>query len=483
MNYKMMGRFIAQIITIEAMFMLPALAISIGYGEDQAVKAFLMTIAVTLGLAIVLYAFCRKAGRLFGAREGLICVALSWIVMSLLGALPFVFCGQVPNYVDALFEIVSGFTTTGSSVIADVEGLYRGITYWRSFSNWIGGMGVLVFLLAVLPGGGGSGYTMHLLRAESPGPDVGKLVPKMRHTATILYIIYIALTVINIVLLLAGGMEWLPALCTAFATAGTGGFAVYNTSLADLSPYLQNVTTVFMFLFGVNFSCYYLILMKQFRGVIKDEELRLYVGLALAAIVAIVISIRPMYDSLEETIRHAAFQVSSIMTTTGFGTTDTDLWPSFAKGILLMLMIVGASAGSTGGGLKCIRVLLLFKILGRNIRQIMNPRKVLVVRSNGKPVNEKVLSNLNSYLAAYVIIILLSTLLLSLDGFDLETNLSATLATFNNIGPGFGAVGSTCTFSDFSALSKLVMIFNMLAGRLEIFPLLVLFFPSTWVKK
>ena len=483
MNFKRMGQFIARIIAIEAAFLLPALGISLGYGEAPAVKAFLITIGIMAALAGLMLFLCRKPGGVFGARDGLTCVALSWIVMSLLGALPFVLCGQVPNYVDALFEIVSGFTTTGSSVIADVESLYRGILYWRNFSNWIGGMGVLVFLLAILPGSGGSGYTMHLLRAESPGPDVGKLVPKMRQTAVILYVIYIVLTIVNMIFLLAGGMDWLMALCTAFATAGTGGFAVYNASMANVSPYLQNVTTVFMFLFGVNFSCYYLLLMKQFRGVFKDEELRLYVGLALASVVAIAISIRPMYGSLEETVRHAAFQVSTIMTTTGFATTDFDLWPSFAKGILLMLMIVGASAGSTAGGLKCIRVLLLFKILGRNIRQIMNPRKVLMVRSNGKAVDEKVLSNLNSYLAAYVIIILLSTLVLSLDGFGLETNLSATLATFNNIGPGLAAVGPTCTFADFSVLSKIVMIFNMLAGRLEIFPLLVLLFPSTWVKK
>jgi len=483
MNFKMMGRFIALIIAIEAGFMLPALAISIGYGEAPAAKAFAATIGIMLALAAVLYGLCRKAGRLFGAREGLTCVALSWIVMSLLGALPFVLSGQVTHYIDALFEIVSGFTTTGASVIADVERLYRGLLYWRSFSHWIGGMGVLVFLLAIVPGSKGAGFTMHLLRAESPGPDVGKLVPKMRQTATILYLIYIVLTVINIVFLLAGGMRWLEALCTAFGTAGTGGFGIFNDSLTSATPYIQNVTTVFMFLFGINFSCFYLLLLRQFGSVFKDEELRMYVGLAVACVIALVLSIRPLYDTLEETVRHAAFQVSSIMTTTGYTTTDYDLWPAFAKGILLLLMIVGASAGSTGGGLKCIRVLLLFKILRRNIRQILNPQKVLVVRNNGKVVDEKVLSNMNAYLAAYMIIIVLSTLVLSIDGFGLETNLSAVIATFNNIGPGMAAVGPTCTFAGFGALSKLMMILCMLAGRLEIFPMLVLFSRSTWRRK
>ena len=483
MNMKMMGRFIAQIVAIEAAFMLPALLISLGYGEWPAAQAFAVTVGIMLALAGGMYLLCRRAGRLFGAREGLVCVALSWIVMSLLGALPFVLSGQVKDYIDALFEIVSGFTTTGSSVIADVEGLYKGLLYWRSFSHWIGGMGVLVFLLAVLPGRQESGFTMHLLRAESPGPDVGKLVPKMRQTALILYCIYIVLTVINVVFLLCGGMHWLDALCTAFGTAGTGGFGVYNDSLGSATPYIQNVTTVFMFLFGINFSCYYLLLLGKLKNVLKDEELRLYVGLAVACVIGLVLSIRPLYGTLEETIRHAAFQVSSIMTTTGYTTTDYDLWPSISKAILLMLMVVGACAGSTGGGLKCMRVLLLFKALRRNIRQILNPRKVLVVRSNDKVVDEKVLSNTNAYLAAYMIIIVVSTLILSLDGFSFETNLSAVLATFNNIGPGIGAVGPTCNFAAYSVLSKLTMIMGMLAGRLEIFPILVLFSRSTWTRK
>ena len=485
MNFKMMGRFSAQIVAIEAAFMVPALLISLGYGEWTAVKAFAITLGIMLALAGLFYTICRRAEKVFGAREGLVCVALSWVVMSLLGALPFVLSGQVTSYIDALFEIISGFTTTGASVIADVEGLYKGLLYWRSFSHWIGGMGVLVFLLAILPSGGGSGFTMHLLRAESPGPDVGKLVPKMRQTAMILYVIYIVLTIVNVIFLLFGGMHWLYALCTAFGTAGTGGFGVFNDSLMSSSPYIQNVTTVFMFLFGINFSCYYLLLLGKLRSVLKDEELRLYIGLAVACVIGLVLSIRPIYDTLEEAIRHAAFQVSSLMTTTGYTTTDYDLWPSFAKAILLLLMLVGACAGSTGGGLKCIRLLLLFKVLRRNIRQILNPRKVLVVRNNDKVVDEKVLANTNAYFAAYVIILVLCTMILSLDpqNFSLETNLSASIATFNNIGPGMAAVGPTCNFAAYSVLSKLTMCVSMLAGRLEIFPILILFSRSTWSRK
>ena len=483
MNFKMMGRFISLIIAIEALFMLPALGISIGFRETLAVHAFLITIGVILIVSGILYLLCRKANRLFGAREGLACVAVCWIVMSLLGALPFTLSGQVPRYIDALFEIVSGFTTTGSSVIANVEGLYRGILYWRSFSHWIGGMGVLVFLLAIVPGTKGAGFTMHLLRAESPGPDVGKLVPRMRQTALILYLIYVVLTVVNFLFLVFGNLDWLSALCIAFGTAGTGGFGVANDSLASATPYVQNVTTIFMFLFGINFGFFYLLLLKQFRSAFRDEELRFYVGFALLCVIALVFSIRPLYGTLSETIRHAAFQVSSIMTTTGFATTDFDQWPGFSKCILLVLMVIGACAGSTGGGLKCLRVLLLFKVLRRNIRQIMNPQKVLVIRSNDKVVDEKVLTNVNAYLAAYVIILILGTLLVSIDGFGLETSLTAILATFNNIGPGLAAVGPTCTFANFSGFSKFIMIFCMLAGRLEIFPMLVLFSRGTWYRK
>ena len=483
MNFKMIGRFLAQIIAIEAVFMIPALGISLGYGESNAARGFAMTLVISICLAGVLFLICRKAGRLFGAREGLVCVSFSWIVLSLLGCLPFWFSREIPKFIDAFFEIVSGFTTTGSSILSNVEALSKGLLYWRSFSHWLGGMGVLVFLLAITPGGKDSGFTMHLLRAESPGPNVGKLVPKMKQTATILYVIYIVMTVVNVIFLLAGGMPFLEALCTAFGTAGTGGFGTQNDSIASFSPYIQNVCTVFMFLFGVNFSCYYLLLLRQFKGVFKDEELRLYFGIAIVSIVLIVLNIRPLYGSLEETIRHAAFQVSSIMTTTGFATTDFDLWPSFSKGILLMLMVVGACAGSTGGGLKVARLLLLFKSLRRNIRKVLNPQKVQVVRNNKSPVSEAVLDNANAYLAAYVVIVIVSFLIISLDGFSTGTNISAVLACFNNIGPGLEAVGPTCNFAAYSTLSKFVLILDMLAGRLEIFPMLVLLSRSTWHRR
>ena len=483
MNVKMMGKFLSQIIAIEAVFMIPALLISVFNGETAAVNGFLLTLGLMVLVTGILYLSCRKAGKLFGAREGLVCVGFSWITLSLLGCLPFVISGNIPSFIDAFFETVSGFTTTGSSILTDVEALDKGMLYWRSFSHWLGGMGVLVFLLAIAPGSKGTGFTMHLLRAESPGPDVGKLVPKMKQTAVILYSIYVAMTILNVIFLLCGGMSLFESVCTAFGTAGTGGFGIKNDSLASYSPYIQNVTTIFMFLFGVNFSIYYLLLLKEFRGVFKDEELRLYVGLAVVSVALIVVNIYPLYGTMEETIRHAAFQVSSIMTTTGFATTDFDLWPSFSKTILMMLMVVGASAGSTGGGFKCIRVLLLFKILRRNIRQILNPQKVMVVRNNGKAVDEKVLANTNAYLAAYVIIIIISTLLISLDGFGFETNFSAVLACFNNIGPGMAAVGPTCNFAAYSVFSKIILSINMLAGRLEIFPILVLLSRSAWNRR
>ena len=479
MNYKMMGRFIAQILSIEGCFMIPALLISLFRGETGAATGFAYTFALIVAIVTILYLLCRNAPSAFYAKEGLVCVGVSWIVLSLVGSLPFYISREIPLYIDAFFEIVSGFTTTGSSILPSVEALSKGLLYWRSFSHWLGGMGVLVFLLA-FTGEQGKGFTMHLLRAESPGPSVGKLVPKMRKTASILYMIYIGLTVINVIFLLVGKMPLFDAVCTAFGTAGTGGFGIKNDSLAGYSPYLQNVTTVFMALFGINFSCYYLLLLGQVRSVFKDEELRLYVGIIFGSILLIVLNLRGFYDTLGETIRHAAFTVSTIITTTGFATTDFDLWPAFSKAIIMLLMIVGACAGSTGGGLKIARVLLLSKSLKRNIGQVLKPRKVQVVRNNGNVVDEKILDNANAYLAAYVVIIFLSYLVISLDNFSVGTNFTAVLACFNNIGPGLEAVGPTCNFSAYSTLSKLVLCFDMLAGRLEIFPMLVLFSRSTW---
>ena len=480
MNYKIMGRFVAQILTIEGVFMLPALCICAYCQEWNALKAFLCTLGLIALVSLALFLLCRGASNALNAREGLVCVGMSWIILSLFGCLPFFFSREIPNFWDALFEIVSGFTTTGASIVDNVEVMSRGILYWRSFSHWLGGMGVLVFLLAVNPGSKGSGFTMHLLRAESPGPDVGKLVPKMRQTAAILYLIYIGLTALNTVFLLLGGMPVFDAVCTAFGTAGTGGFGVKADSLAGYSPYLQNVTTVFMLLFGVNFSCYYLILLRQFRSIFRDEELRTYFGIVIGAIVLIVLNLKGFYGSLEETIRHAAFQVASIMTTTGFATTDFDLWPSFSRMLLLGLMIVGACAGSTGGGMKVARILLLLKSLRRNIRKVLHPNSVQVIRNNGSVVDEKVVENTNAYLAAYVVIMAASVILISLDGFSPTTNISAVFACLNNIGPGLEAVGPTCNFAGFGVFSKLVLIVDMLAGRLEIFPILVLFSGRTW---
>lgn len=481
MNYKMMGRFIGKILIVEAVFLVPAMLISLWEREFTAVAAFMWSLGAIMAVSGLLLLLSRGSQNKFYAKEGLVCVGMSWLFMSLLGCLPFCISGVIPNYVDAFFEIVSGFTTTGASILPQVEGLPKGILYWRSFSHWLGGMGVLVFLLAISSmGGSDNGYTMHLLRAESPGSNVGKLVPKMRKTASILYLIYILLTILDIVFLLLGGMSLFEAVCTAFGTVGTGGFGIRNDSIAGYSPYIQNVCTVFMMLCGVNFTCFYLLLIRQFKAVFRDEELKLYLGIMAGSILLITLNLKGVYDTLGETLRHAAFQVATIMTTTGFATTDYELWPGFSKAILLCLMIIGASAGSTGGGFKCGRALLVIKSLFRSVRKITHPQKVQVVRVNGQPIGEKVLQNTNAYLAAYAIMTVGSFLLISVDGFSITTNFSAVLACFNNIGPGFDAVGPTCNYAAYSMFSKLVLSLDMLAGRLEIFPVLVMFSRTTW---
>ena len=483
MNYKIMCRFLSLICIAEAVFMLPALAISIYDSQAKAVLGFAITIGIAVALYVAFKLLSRNNANRLTAREGFVCTAASWILMSLIGSLPFVISGEIPRFIDSLFEIVSGFTTTGASILGDVEALSRGMLYWRSFSHWVGGMGVLVFLLALSPSGKkNEGFTMHLFRAESPGPEVGKLVPKLRQTAIYLYCTYMALSILNFAFLMLGDMNWFEALCTMFGTAGTGGFGVKGDSLGSYSPYIQNVTTVFMLLFGVNFSCYYLILLRQFRSVIRDEELRLYFCIVAASILLITWNIAGMYDTLGEGLRHAAFQVASIISTTGYSTVDFDLWPTFSKGILTILMITGACAGSTCGGMKCARILLLFKGLRRNIRQMVLPNRVEVVRVNGRAVDEKVMSGVNGYLSAYVLILFVSFAIICFDGFSIGTNFSAVLACFNNIGPGFEAVGPMMNFGNFSVLSKLVLIFDMLAGRLEIFPILLFFSAGSWRK-
>lgn len=481
MNYKIISRYLALILAIEAVFMLPALAIALFDADAVTATAFMLTISVAIVAAVIFRLLSKNAVSEFFSKEGLVCVGVSWIVLGLVGCLPFFISGYIPNYIDALFEIVSGFTTTGASILTNVEGLSRGLLYWRSFSHWLGGMGVLVFIMAIAPGRSrDEGFAMHILRAESPGPDVGKLVPRMRQTASILYIIYIVLTVLNVIFLVIGRMPLFDAVCTAFGTAGTGGFGIKNDSIASYSPYIQNVCTVFMMLFGVNFSCYYLILLRRAKSVFQDEELRLYLGLFVGAVVLIVINLGSCYDTLSETVRHAAFQVASVMTTTGFATTDFNLWPSFSKTVLLILMAIGACAGSTGGGMKCSRLLLLVKSLGRNIRGMVNPQRVQAIRVNGKVIDEKVIASTNAYLAAYVIILFVSFLAISIDGYDITTNFSAVMACFNNIGPGLELVGPTGNYAMYSGFSKLVLIVDMLAGRLEIFPILIFLRAETW---
>ncbi len=481
MNLKMIGRFLAMILFGEAVFLCFPISVSLIDGTVWVTHSFLLSIVIALIPAVVLISFSRKAPTAFFAKEGFVSVAAGWILLSLVGAFPFVFSGAIPNYIDALFETVSGFTTTGASIMTEVESVPRAILLWRSFTHWVGGMGVLVFLLAIIPAGGkNSGFTMHLFRAESPGPEVGKLVPRLRQTASFLYVTYLLLTLLNIFFLVLGDMDLFEAICTALGTAGTGGFGIKNDSLGSYSPYIQNVTTVFMLIFSVNFSCYYLLFLRQFRSVIRDEELRLFVGIVAVAILLITWNLQGLYDTLGEALRHASFQVASIISTTGYSTTDFDLWPAFSKGILLLLMMTGACAGSTCGGMKCARVLLLFKSLRRSLSRLLHPQRVDVVRVNGQTVEERTLANTNAYLVAYIAILVTSFLLISLDDFSVTTNFSAVMTCFNNVGPGFDRVGPMMNFSAYGPLSKLILTLDMLAGRLEIFPMLMLFSPGVW---
>ena len=486
MNGRMIVRILAHILLIEAALMLPPLMLAAAGSDSAALRGFLVAECAALATAGVFYFLSRRAKKRFYAREGMAVVGLSWVTMSLVGALPFFASGRIARYIDALFEIVSGFTTTGASILSDVEALGHALLFWRSFSHWIGGMGVLVFLLAIIPtSGGADGFTLHILRAESPGPTVNKIVPRMKRSASILYLIYCALTVADIIALLLAKMPVFDAVCIAFGTAGTGGFGVLNTSCAAYPHAAQNITTVFMLLFGVNFGLYYLLLLRSFKAVWKDEELRLYLGIVAASILAITVNISGRFAdtmALPDAVRHAAFQVSSIVTTTGYSTTDFDLWPNFSRAILLLLMLVGACGGSTGGGLKMVRALLLMKGLRRNALRVMRPSEVRIVRLNGSRTDEQTLANVNAYLSAYVIILLASFLILSADpaGYSMTSNLSAVVATFNNIGPGLDAVGPTCNYGGYSVLSKLVMTLGMLLGRLEIFPILALFAPGTY---
>lgn len=484
MNYKKINRFLSGILILEAVFMIPAMLICIYDKETKVALSFLATIGISIVLAGILYLFSRNPSNGFHQREGLVCASACWILISLVGCLPFFISRQIPSFIDALFEIVSGFTTTGASILSDVESLSRGLLYWRSFSHWLGGMGVLVLLMVFVPKSDhNSGSTMHLLRAESPGPNVGKLVPRMKKTALVLYGIYMAMTILNFLFLFIGGMPLFDSVCTTFGTAGTGGFGIKSDSMASYSPYLQNVTTIFMLLFGINFSCYYLILTKHLLSVWRDEELRAYLSVFVVSTALITLNIYHIYSSVTTGLRHAAFQVSTVMTTTGFATTDFDKWPVFSKQLLLCLMFVGASAGSTAGGLKFQRLLLLLKNLRRHKQRTLYPNKVQVVRMNGQKVSEKILDGTDLYLIAYSLILIFSFMLISIDNFSITTNFSAVVACFNNVGPGLDTVGPTCNFGGFSIFSKLVLIFDMLAGRLEILPLLCTLNISTWKRR
>ena len=482
MNYRMIAYSVGRILVAVAATMLAPLGLSLFYGESIAL-AYVIPIVISVLIGLCVSAKAPKNKSLYG-RDGMFIVAIGWIVISIIGCLPFYISGQIPSFVDSFFETVSGFTTTGSSILTNVEALDKSLLFWRSFTHWLGGMGVLVFLLAVVPGARKNGGTgIYLMRAESPGPSVDKLTPHLRQTAMILYGIYILLTALCIVCLLLGGMPVFDSFCIAFGTAGTGGFAIKNSSMGGYSCFLQTVVTVFMFLFGVNFSLYYMLLLRKFKAVFKNEELRLYFGIAAGSIVLIAINISRMYNTVYESVHHAAFQVVSIMTTTGYGTVDFEQWPAFSKAILLSLMFIGASAGSTGGGLKVSRVLLLMKSIRRTIRKALHPRRVQPVYMDGRAVSEEVCDNVNAYLAIYCVILVLSFAIISVDGFSIGTNFSAVASCFNNIGPGFELVGATQNFSIYSDLSKIILSLDMLLGRLEIFPLLLLLSPDTWSRR
>ncbi len=422
----------------------------------------------------------RPKQAVFYAKDGFVSVGLSWVVLSVMGALPFVISGSIPHPVDALFETVSGFTTTGSSILSDVEALPKCMLFWRSFTHWVGGMGVLVFMLTILPMSGG--YHMNLMRAESPGPSVERFVPTVKSTAKILYGIYICLSLLELLLLLVGKMPMFDALTLTFGTAGTGGFGIKNDSIGSYTTYQQTVITIFMILFGVNFNVYFLFLLKKIRQGLKNEELRAYLGIILGAILLITVNIAGKFGNPFLAFHHAAFQVGSIITTTGYSTVDFNTWPTFSKTVLVLLMLIGASAGSTGGGIKVSRIVILAKSVKKELKQYLHPHSISKIKMDGKPVEHEVVRSINVFLIAYLLIYAVSMLIVSLDNFDFTTTFTSVAATINNIGPGLDLVGPAANFGILSVPSKLVLIFDMLAGRLEIFPLLLLFVPDTWRK-
>ncbi|MBQ9965069.1 MAG: TrkH family potassium uptake protein [Clostridia bacterium] len=481
MNRNMILHTVGRIVMLEALLLLIPLAVSLWYRETGDAIAFAITVVIGLVIGFAFTIFRKREDSLVFAKSGFITVAFSWILLSLIGALPFTISGAIPSYIDAVFETVSGFTTTGASILDDPSRLSHGLLFWRSFTHWIGGMGVIVLMMAILPTE--SGRSIHIMRAEVPGPIVGKLVPRLRDTAKILYLIYIALTVIQVIFLLCGGMSLFDSLLYTFGTAGTGGFGARPTSVAEYSPYLQWVITVFMLIFGLNFNLYYLLLHRRAGAFFRNAELWCYLGIVAVATVLVAFNISDMYQSASETIRHAAFQVSSIITTTGYSTTDFALWPGLSKTLLLLLMMIGGCAGSTAGGLKISRIMLLFKIMFRDLKRLLHPRSVGVVQFDGKTVDDRTISGVSAYFFLYMLLLIVTFMALSWEPFSMETNLSAAISCFNNVGPGLAGVGPLANYAAYSDVSKVVLSLAMLFGRLEIYPLLFLLTPKTWSKK
>lgn len=478
MNKKMVINVPLKILFCEAVLMLLPGFISLGYREKSA-YAFFITAGAAIAVCAVLIKITKPKNSVIFAKEGFVIVALAWIGMSLLGCVPFVASGAIPSFADALFETASGFTTTGSSVVTNVEELSHGILFWRSFTHWVGGMGILVFCMSLT---GMSDRPIHIMRAEMPGPIVGKIVPKAKQTAKILYVIYIVLTVIEIVLLTAGDMTLFESVVHSLGTAGTGGFGIKYDGLAGYSPYSQWVIAVFMALFGVNFNLYFMIVIRRIKDAFKSTELWLYIGILAVSSAIISCNIYNLYGNVGETVRTAFFQVSSIATTTGFSTADFDMWPGLSKGILFTLMFIGGCAGSTAGGFKISRVMIVFKALKRELEKMLHPRRVKALRLEGKALDEDTITGSLVYLAVYCICLAVTFLLLCTDKMNFETNISAAVACFNNIGPGFSAVGPSLSYADYSVFSKIVLTAAMLLGRLEIFPLVLAFSPSMWKK-
>ena len=476
----MVRYIIGKMLGVEGILLLIPMVVGMLYGEQPAV--YFLGTSVLLTVCYGIWGRKCPENTTIYAKEGLVIVATAWIFWSLAGALPFFLSGCIPNYIDAFFETVSGFTTTGSTILTDIEVMPKAMLFWRSLTHWVGGMGVLVFVMVLTSLD--EKNSMHLMRAEVPGPEADKLLPKARATAQLLYGMYFVLTALETVLLLCGGMNLFDSITHAFSTAGTGGFSGYNASIAHFdSAYIDGVITVFMILFGINFNLYFFLILKDITGVLKNEELRAYLGIIATAMCVIVINITPMYHSITKAFRYASFQVASVITTTGFITADFNQWPELSKSVLLMLMVIGACAGSTGGGIKVSRFLILIKSIKRELRMMLHPKSITLVKVNGKKVKEETMRGVYVYFIAYILILIFSILLVAFNNFDFETTFTAVLTTLNNVGPGLNLVGPVENFAKFSEFSKIVLCFDMLIGRLEIFPFLMLFSPTLWSKK